>query len=70
MPKVKFKVNKGNQVNLTKNWKKPTDLLKPPHNIKEPINEKHVEFKAINFNSLVSREGIKNKIPIIGNNKM
>jgi len=54
---------------LLKTEKKPTDLLNPPHKIKEPIKEKHAEFSAINFNNRVSRDETNNnnKIPIIGN---
>jgi len=39
------------------------------HSNKDPMKEKHVEFSAINFNNLDSREGTNNnnKIPIIGN---
>jgi hypothetical protein len=71
-PKVKFKVNNGNQANLTTNWKKPTDLLKLPHKNKDPIKDKQAEFKPTNFISCVSRDGTNSniKIPIIGNSSI
>ena len=57
-PHFKFKL--GNQKNVTTNWKELVDLLKKSHNNKEPVKDKHVEFKATTFNKFLFLEGIHN----------
>ena len=71
-PNIKFKFKLGNQKNFTTNWKELVDFWKNPHNNKEPVKDKHAEFKAIIFNNFFLLKGINNnnKIPKIGNIKI
>jgi hypothetical protein len=62
-PKTKFKFKFGNQKTLQQTgnlqW-----ISKKPHSNKDPMNEKHAEFKATIFNNFSLRLGINNNVKI------
>lgn len=57
IPKTRFKFKLANQKNLTTNWKDPVDFWNRPHKTRDPIKDKHDEFKPITFNNFFFLEG-------------